>query len=138
MQGATGSTVTADLQAIRIGIYSGASVSYPSNGTVEVYLARPGTNGTGGTSVTPSPHNASDIAANSTWTIGSWTISPARGSGAVLWQQSLPFTAGANWAEYVTPGDEWRLSASGYIGIFVLCSSAGTATQFEAQLVFAE
>lgn len=139
--GTAGSTVAADILALRIGIYSGASVSYPSNGTVLFQLLRPtGTASAGVGSVTPNPHNASDIAARSTWLNGATgsTISGLTAGTTVLWAQSLPFTAGANWAEWVTPGAEWRLGASSNIALYITCSSAGTATDFNCEMVFSE
>ncbi len=137
--GSTGSTVTADVSAIRIGIYSGSSVSYPSNGTVQAQLMRATGTAGGGTTVTPSPHNASDIAANSTWLDASGAAITGLTKGSVcVWEQVLPFTAGANWAEWVTPGAEWRIGASTNLALYLTCSSAGTATEFIAELVLAE
>lgn len=138
LYGAAGAAVTADIQAIRVGIYSGASVSYPANGTVQFLLARTTGSRANGTALTPSPHNSTDIAANTTWFSNAGTPLSGLTIGATLWGQTLPFTAGANWAEWVTPGAEWRLPASGAVGVWVLCSSAGTATQFEIEAVFAE
>ena len=137
--GTTGATVTADVQALRIGIYSGGGVSYPSNGTVQCSLYRPTGTAAGGTAATPRPHNASDIAANSTWLDASGGAITGLTLGAVVtWNQVLPFTAGATWADWVTPGAEWRIGASTNLALYLTCSSAGTATQFQAEFVFAE
>lgn len=130
-------TQTLDILAVRIGIYSGGGVSYPSNGTVEVNIARPTGTKAGGAAVTPNPHNSGDIAAQTTWSSGSTAITGLTYATPV-WGQILPFTAGANWAEWVTPGAEWRCAASGQMAIYALCSSAGTATQFYCEAVFAE
>lgn len=135
--GAATSTATADIQAIRIGLYSGSSASYPTNGTVLAQLSRvTGTVGGGGT-VTAVPHNSADIAANTTFKDGTTGITGLT-QGVTLWQQSLPFTAGANWAEWASPGSEWRVPASGLFAVYLTASSAGTATQFEVELVFGE
>ena len=140
---AAASTMTMDIQAIRIGIYSGGGVSYPSNGSVLCQLARvTGTVG-GGTSITSptriAPHNSSDIASNvSAMLDASGAAITGLTQGVNLWQQSLPFTAGANWAEWVTPGDEWRVPASGLIALYLTASSAGTATDFAAEIVWVE
>jgi len=131
-----------DIQAIRIGTFSGAGAAYPPNGTVQCYLARAGNTPTGGTGVVPRPHNPADIAANTAWTIASWSTAPT--FGTILWGQVLPFTAGANWAEWVTPGSEWRIGpasstgAAAYAAVFLTCSAAGTATEFSIECVFSE
>ena len=141
LYGAAPATATLDIQAIRIGIYSGSGVSYPSNGSVLCQLARvTGTVG-GGTSITAriAPHNASDIASNiSALDDASGAAITGLTQGVNLWQQSLPFTAGANWAEWVTPGTEWRISASGLFALYLTASSAGTATDFAAEVVWTE
>ena len=138
----TTATAVCDIQAIRIGTFSGTSAAYPPNGTVQCYLARAGNSPTGGTGVTPRPHNQADIAANTAWTIGSWSLAPT--FGVILWGQVIPFTAGANWAEWVTPGAEWRIGppsntgATAYAAVFLTCSAAGTATEFSVECVFSE
>lgn len=135
--GTTISTNPCDIEAIRVGIYSGTSVSYPASGTVQFLLARAsGVSGGGTTGLGVNPHNPTDIAANTVWKNASTPITST--IGVVLWGQSLPFAAGANWAEWATPGAEWRVSASSSIGVYVDCSSAGTATQFQIELVFSE
>lgn len=136
LEGTTGSTNTVDIQAIRISLASGSGVSYPSNGTVQCQLARASSVSGGSSALTPSPHNSGDVGAQSVWKSGSTAITATE--GAVLWNQNLPFTAGANWAEWVTPGDEWRVPISSSVGFFLTCSSAGTATEFQVELVFAE
>jgi hypothetical protein len=135
--GTCASTNPVDIQAIRVAIHSGSGVSYPSNGSVQVLLARAsGTIGGGTSTATVNPHNAGDIAANTTWKDNSTSISAT--IGTILWGQVLPFTAGANWAEWVTPGAEWRVAASASVGVYLTCSSAGTATKFQIELVTAE
>ena len=135
--GTATATNTVDIEAIRVSLYSGPSVSYPPNGTVQILLARAsGTIGGGAAGVTVNPHNPADITANTTWRNNSTAITAT--IGAILWGQVLPFTAGANWAEWVTPGSEWRVGASASAGVFLTCSSAGTATQFQIELVTAE
>ena len=141
--GATSSSAPLDIQAIRVGVYSGSGVSYPPNGSVLVQLARATGSVAGGTSLTlatfVAPHNASDVASNisSLYDAHAAAITGLT-QGVTLWQQSLPFTAGANWAEYVTPGDEWRIGASSAFAIFLTASSAGTATDFAVSLTWVE
>jgi hypothetical protein len=138
MWGATTSSSTMDIQAIRVASYAGSGVSYPSNGTVLVQLSRVTGTAAGGTALTPSPHNPGDIAAVSTWKDASTAAVTSLTQGVTLWEQALPFTAGANWAEWVTPGAEWRVGATGTIAVYLTASSAGTATDFEASIVFVE
>jgi hypothetical protein len=138
LSGSTGSAVTADIQAIRVGSYAGSSVSYPTNGTVLVQLARATGTAGGGSSVTPAPHNSTDLAAQSTWLDAHSAAITGLTQGVTLWQQTLPFTAGANWSEWVTPGSEWRLPISANVAVYLTASAAGTATDFEVEIVFAE
>jgi hypothetical protein len=136
--GAAAATNPLDIECIRIAIYSGSSVSFPSNGTVQVQLCRVTGSESGGTSVTANPHNPSDIAANTLFHDATGTAITGLTQGVVLWSQTLPFTAGANWAEWTTPGSEWRIAASGACAIYLAASSAGTATEFQSELVFIE
>lgn len=136
--GAAAAASTADIQAIRIGSYAGSSASYPANGTVLAQLARVTGTEAGGTSVTATPASSSDIAANSTFKDASGSAITGLTIGAVLWQVVLPFTAGASFAEWVTPGAEWRVPASGLFAVYLTASQAGTATQFEVSLTFGE
>ena len=136
-------TVTMVIACIRVGITSsGGTPYYPSNGIVQVQLVRATGTITGGATITPSPHNTTDIAANSAWRSASTAITVQPTVGVVIWSQQIPFTAGANWAEWVTPGFEWRVPASGTAGTGVALmttqSSAGTNTAFTAEIVFAE
>jgi hypothetical protein len=132
------STATCDIQAIRIGLASGSGVSYPANGTVACGLYRNTGARTAGLALTPSPHNTGDVAAQTSWWSGSTAITGFTIGTALLWNIVLPFTAGANWGEWVTPGAEWRIPISASAGIWLTCSSAGTATQFQIEAVFSE
>jgi|SRR5215469_13626923 len=135
--------VTMDILAIRVGVTaSGGTPSYPSNGIVQVQLVRATGTIAGGATITPNPHNSSDIAANSAWRSASTAITTQPTVGVVLWGQQLPFTAGANWAEWFSPGSELRIPASATAGtgfaLMTTQSSAGTNTAFTAEIVFAE
>ena len=141
----TSSTAICDIECIRVGIYSGSGISYPSNGTVLCSLQRIVTPGTATGTVSPYPHNQADIAANTVWSTGGWQTTPVpQATPVILWSQSIPFTAGANWAEWVTPGAEWRVSGTGsttgaaYVALFVACSTAGSGTEFTGEIVFSE
>jgi hypothetical protein len=58
--------------------------------------------------------------------------------GAVLWEQQIPLTAGANWAEWVTPGSEWTVPNAATVCLYVTASSAPTSVSAVAQIVFSE
>jgi hypothetical protein len=133
---AAGANSTLDIQRVGVATYSGSGVSYPNNATLLFQLCRVSVTGAiGGNSDTPNPHNPADVAAQGTFLDGSVAITNIT-QGVVLWQNTLPFTAGANWAEWVTPGAEWRVAASGTVGLYVTASSAGTATDLECALTF--
>jgi hypothetical protein len=133
-----------DIQAIRFAVLGAAS--FPSNASLNVVLARASSGFTsGGSTITANPHNAGDVAANSVWkncqsTAAGGTFAAIVGytQGVTLWEQAIPFTAGSNWAEWVTPGSEWRVAASAFAAVYLTQSSAGTATSFSCELVFAE
>jgi hypothetical protein len=144
---ATGTTaLPIDIQAIRLGVVGAAA--FPSNASVLIQLARASSGYTsGGTllSTNVAPHDANNVAAqckfyNSETTQAGGTYSAIVGftQGVTLWAQEIPFTAGSNWAEWVTPGAEWRVAASAFAGVYMTQSSAGTATSFSLELVFAE
>lgn len=112
MYGAAPAGVEFNISAIRVSTISSAgAASYPSNGTITWRLRRvTGSNTTilAGTGVVNS-------ISQSTTTAGSvWIYSTANGSGTatfptsgnILWSQTTPCTAGANWGEWFTPGFE--------------------------------
>jgi hypothetical protein len=149
----TSATVTVDVQAFRVGSVSGPSVNWPANSTADMVFARPSNSPVVGSAnlTTPAPHNPSDIAANSVWSIGSigggtaWTTAPTLSAGGGtsgqtgwLWSQPVPMAAGAGWGEWVNPGAEWRIPASAFAAFFVICSTAGSATQYQVQAIFTE
>jgi hypothetical protein len=121
-----------NISAVRVATYSGASASYPSNGTITWRLRRvSSTNsatlvGTG----TAAPVSQSTTAAASVW-----IYSTANGSGTatfatygnVLWEQTIPATAGANWGEWFTPGFELNVTNS-TMAITYELGAAGTTS----------
>ena len=117
MTGTTPSTTEYNISAIRIAVASGSSASYPTNGSITFRVRRisGGTAAVIAGSGTASPAGQSTLAAQSVWLYG--TASSA-GTGTVntlsnvLWSQTIPYTAGANWAEWFTPGFELNVPAS--------------------------
>ena len=103
-----------NISAVRVGVYSGSSASYQSNGTITWRLRRVGQAATfsaglqGGTG-TAVPIGQSTTAAASTWYYSTWTNATGTFSvmtASPLWEQTIPQTAGANWGEWFTPGFE--------------------------------
>jgi hypothetical protein len=102
-----------NISAIRVGTYSGSSASYPSNGTITWRLRRitqaatfsAGLQGGTGTAASVGQSTTAAVSAwyYSTWTNATGTFS---GTGNVIWEQTIPCTAGANWGEWFTPGFE--------------------------------
>ena len=102
-----------NVSAVRVGTYSGSSASYPNNGTITWRLRRAGQAATfsaglqGGTG-TAYPVGQSTTAAVSTWYYSTWTNATGTfaTTGGIMWEQTIPCTAGANWGEWFTPGFE--------------------------------
>ena len=101
-----------NISAVRIALYSLSSAAYPSNGSITFRL-RPVSGANVGVIV--GTGTAKAISQSSTAASSTWIFSTANGSGtgtfatmttAPLWSQTIPCTAGANWAEWMTPGFE--------------------------------
>jgi len=123
-----------NISAVRVGTYSGSSASYPSNGTITWRLRRVSSTSTGILAGTASvnPTSQSTTAALSTWIYstanGSGTATFAT-SGNVVWSQTTPCTAGANWGEWFTPGFEINVGpGQGTIAVTYELGAAGTTS----------
>ena len=136
MYGAAPAGVEYNVSAVRVSTYSGASASYPSNGTITWRLRRV----TGAASAivvgtaTPASISQSTTAAGSVWvystTNGSGTGTFAT-SGNIVWSQTTPCTAGANWGEWFTPGFEINVGpqqAQATIALTYEIGAAGTTS----------
>jgi len=139
-----GSAGEFNISAVRVATYSGSSASYPSNGTITWRIRRVSSTNTGilvGTA-TAYPISQSTTAASSVW-----IYSTANGSGTatfatygnVLWSQTVPCTAGANWGEWFTPGFELNCTNSTLALTYEL-GAAGTtsAVNLMPELVISE
>ena len=122
-----------NISAVRVGTYSAASASYPSNGTITWRLRRVAstfTTGINGATATAAPIGPSTTAAQSTWYYS--TITNATGTfattGAVVWEQTIPCTAGANWGEWFTPGFEINVGFGQGTGTLALTYEYGGST----------
>ena len=127
-----GSTGEFNVSAIRVATISGSSASYPSNGTITWRLRRvTGTNsGLFVSTATVAPIGPSTTAATSTW-----LFSSANGSGTgtyatsdnVIWEQTTPCTAGANWGEWFTPGFELNVGPGNQTTLLAMTYELGSA-----------
>jgi hypothetical protein len=101
-----------NISAVRIALFSLSAAAYPSNGSITFRL-RPvaSTN----SAIIVGTGTAKAISQSSTAATSTWIYSTANGSGtgtfatmttAPQWSQTIPCTAGANWAEWMTPGFE--------------------------------
>ena len=132
MLGAAPAGVEFNVSAIRVGTYSGSSASYPSNGTVTFRLRRvTGTPTTGvqAATATAAPVSQSTTAAASVWTYS--TLTNATGTvptmDNVVWEQTIPCTAGANWGEWFTPGFEINVGPGQQTSTLALTYEYGAA-----------
>jgi hypothetical protein len=111
MVGGITGAVEFNVSAVRVGTYSGSSASYPSNGTITWRIRRVSGANSG---LFVSTATAYAVGQSTTTAASTWLYSSANGSGtgtyatygAVLWSQTTPCTAGANWGEWFTPGFE--------------------------------
>jgi hypothetical protein len=121
-----------NISAIRVATYSGSSASYPSNGTITWRIRKVSSTNSAILAGTASvnPTSQSTTAASSVWIYstanGSGTATFAT-SGNVLWSQTIPCTAGANWGEWVTPGFELNITNS-TVAVTYELGAAGTTS----------
>lgn len=146
------STSEFNISAIRVGTYGGASASFPSNGTVTFRLRRVSSTfsaGLQGGTATAYAVSQSTTAALSAWYYSTWTNATGtfanQGATApVVWEQTIPCTAGANWGEWFTPGFEINVGPGvingGTIALTYTYGAAGTssAVNLMAGLVISE
>ena len=100
-----------NVSAVRVGTYSQSSASYPSNGTITWRLRRVSSTAP---AIATATATAAPISQSTTAALSTWYFSGSTGSGTgtfatygnVVWEQTTPCTAGANWGEWFTPGFE--------------------------------
>lgn len=136
----TSSSSDLNISCIRFGIL-GAS-SFPSNASIVVSLNTvTGGSISGGNTATPTQLSGIAKTSLATWTTAGGTSAAAiTGATATTewWSEPLPFTAGANWAEWKTPGFEINWPVSGKFALCVTASSAGTGTTFTGEVEYSE
>jgi hypothetical protein len=145
MYGVAPAGVEFNISAVRVALYSLSAASYPSNGSITFRL-RPVASTSSGILVgtgTAEPIGQSATAAGSVWIYstanGSGTGTFATMTTAPKWSQTIPCTAGANWAEWMTPGFEINQAPSGTLA-FTYEMSNGTVSGVNAipELVISE
>jgi len=129
----TPATKRLNITGIRFSI--GATTA-AANNAVTVKLARTANSPTGGTAVTPRPHDSSapaSLAANVS--TPSYTIAPTLGNILGWW--NIPQTSGSMWEEFPPGGQEWMIPISASVCVFVTLTVA-TATPLFIDLVWSE
>jgi hypothetical protein len=139
-----GSSGEFNISAIRVATYSGSSASYPSNGTITWRIRRVSSTNTG---ILVGTATAYPIGQSTTSASSVWIYSTANGSGTatfatygnILWSQTTPCTAGANWGEWFTPGFELN-QTNGTLAVTYEIGAAGTtsAVNLMPELVISE
>jgi hypothetical protein len=139
LYGVTAATNFCNISAIRVGCL-GAS-AFPSNasyaGSINIVTGTVG----GGNAAVAKQLSGATLAANTTFITAGGTSAAAITSltlGAFQWAQEIPFTAGANWGEWFTPGYEISIAPSTKFAVYITESSAGTGTTFFAEIEFTE
>ena len=123
-----------NVSAIRVATYSGSSASYPSNGTITWRLRRVSSTNSG---ILVGTATAAPVGQSTTAAVSTWYYSTAAGlgtatfatPGAVVWSQTIPCTAGANWGEWFTPGFEVNVGpGQGTLAVTYELGAAGTTS----------
>lgn len=139
LYGVTGSTNDCNISAVRASCL-GAS-TFPSNASWAASLNLATGTASGGNSASVTQVGQGALGANTTFhTAGGTSASAISGMtlGAFLWSQNVPFTAGANWGEWYTPGFEINIAHSTTFALYITESSAGTGTTFAGEIEFTE
>lgn len=140
LSGSAVATGDCNISAVRVGCLG--ATSFPSNASFAGGLnVLTSTTLAGGNVATPTKLGNQALAANTTFrTAGGNAAAAITGGtvGAFLWSQEIPFTAGANWGEWFTPGFEINIANSTLFAVTITASSAGTGTTFFGEVEFTE
>lgn len=129
----TPATKRINITGIRFSI---ANTSAAANNAVTVKLARSATIPTGGTAVTPRPHDsAAPASLAALCATPSYTIAPV--VTTVLGQWTIPQTSGSMWEEFPPGGQEWMVPVSAAAAVFVTLTVA-TGTPITCDLIWSE
>ena len=135
----TPSTQTLAIAKMKCSVEAVSSPAPPSNGSVFFALcAVTGTVG-GGAGVTPAQLSGPALAAQSTWKSGSTALTGLT-QGTEYWPQTVPFTAGASWADdHENTGLELAVPVSGLFAVyFTAASGAGSGCSARVCIWFGE
>lgn len=140
LYGVTTSSGDCNISAVRVSCM-GAS-AFPSNASFVASLnIVTGTVAGGNAAVARNLTYSSGLAAATTFLTAGGTSAAAITTIVLsneLWAQNLPFTAGANWGEWFTPGFEINIPVSTKFALYITESSAGTGTTFAGEIEFSE
>lgn len=128
-----------NISCVRIGVLGAAS--FPSNASIVFSINTMTGTKAGGQAVTATQLSGIAKATLATWsTAGGTSAAAITGltAAASWWSQVVPFTGGADWGEWVTPGFEVNLPVSGQFALCVTASSAGTGTTFAGEIEYTE
>jgi hypothetical protein len=139
LYGVTTATADCYISCVRCSVLGAAA--FPSNASVVFSLnVNTGTQA-GGQTALARQFAGNALAANTLFKTAGGTAAAAITGLTMtteLWAQSVPFTAGSNWAEWFTPGFEIPVPISTQFALFVTATSAGTGTTFAGELEFTE
>lgn len=139
LYGVTTGTGDCNISAIRVGTIGAAT--FPANASNIASLNINTGAVAGGQTATAVQLSGVTRAATTTFkTAGGTSAAAITGLTATtyLWSQEIPFTAGANWGEWYTPGFEINIPVSTQFGIFIQSSSSGSSTTFGGEIEFSE
>lgn len=140
LSGSASSTGDFNISAVRVGCLG--ATSFPANASFAGGLSvLTSTTLTGGNAATAVVIGQSALAANTKFLTAGGNSAAAITGGTIghyLWSQEIPFTAGANWGEWFTPGFEINVAASALCALTIAQSSAGSGTTFSGEIEFTE
>ena len=138
------STGEFNISAVRVALFSLSSAAYPSNGSITFRL-RPVASTL--SAIIVGTGTAEPIGQSSTAALSTWIYSTANGSGtgtfatmttAPKWSQTIPCTAGANWAEWMTPGFEINTAAGTLALTYQMSNGTVSGVNVVPELVISE
>lgn len=140
LYGLTGANSDLNITNMRIGVLGAAS--FPANASVFFSINQLSGTKAGGNAATAVQLSGVTKTTLATWsTAGGTSAAAITGTTAIAPEYTgwpLPFTAGASWEDWVTPGFEVNIPVSTGFAVYVTQSSAGTGTTFWCELEYTE
>lgn len=139
--GTTTAANDCNISAIRVSALG--ATSFPSNASFLASVQFTTGTKAGGLTATPVLLGPGGIAPITVFSTAGGSASSALITGLTggkfYWSQDIPFTAGANWGEWFTPGFEINIPPSTGFAVFITPSAASSSnTTFGAELEFTE